>query len=439
MNKFIKRTLVLLLIIAAFIPVEKIQAADSLMPVYRSGGADRFETAVKISQAGWNTADNVLLTYGYNFPDALSSGPLGYKLNAPVLLSYTDFIPQVTLDEIKRLGAKNIYILGGTGVISSVVENSLKTSGYNVTRLSGVDRFLTNIAVNNKLMENNSADIAIISCGENFPDALAAGPYAASHGYPLLLTSADSLRSETKDFLIKYNIKKAIITGGTGVVSAAVENELKNMGIAVTRIGGADRYETAVKISAAFDSGFSRGLSIANGNNYPDALSGVVLSAKKNIPLLLADGLSIQDNVVDYIKSRGTSFLYVYGGTGVISDAVVQEIRTPYEILINDSIVDVFRSPDASSERVTQTLYCQEVKILEPYSDWSKVQVEDGYIGWVRSDKIDKNFNNVKSSKLIVKSKLKNIYSVIYGTSPIKQVSMGTELYCTQKSGSWYQ
>ncbi|MEQ8198612.1 MAG: cell wall-binding repeat-containing protein, partial [Clostridiaceae bacterium] len=278
--------------------------SDSFMPVCRMGGADRFETAVKISKAGWNRAANVLLAYGYNFPDALSSGTLGYKLNAPVLLSYSTSLPQVTINEIKRLGARNIYILGGTGVISSNIENYFNQNGYNVTRLSGIDRFATNIAINNKVMENNPADTAIVSNAYNFPDALAIGPYAASNKYPVLFTDADSLRSETSNFLIKYNIRKVIITGGTGVVSAAVENQLKNIGIAVTRIGGADRYETALKISAAFDSSFNRGVSIAQGGNYPDALSGVVLAAKRKLPLLLVEESYIKDNVLDYIKSR---------------------------------------------------------------------------------------------------------------------------------------
>ncbi|MEQ8156639.1 MAG: cell wall-binding repeat-containing protein, partial [Clostridiaceae bacterium] len=154
------------------------------------------------------------------------------------------------------------------------------------------------------------------------------GPYAASNKYPVLFTDPDSLRSETRNFLIKYNIRKVIITGGTGVVSAAVENQLKNMGITVTRIGGADRYETALKISAAFDSSFNREVSIAQGGNYPDALSGVVLAAKRKLPLLLVEESYIKDNVLDYIKSRGTTYLYVFGGTGVISNTVVQKIRT---------------------------------------------------------------------------------------------------------------
>ena len=107
--------------------------------------------------------------------------------------------------------------------------------------------------------------------------------------------------------------------------------------------------------------------------------------------------------------------------------------------VVNDSIVDVFRYPDTNSERVTQTLFCQPLKIIDEIPEWSKVEVVDGYIGWIKSDKIDKSFTNITSTKVIIKSKLKNIYSTINTTSPIKEITLGTELYCISKTNNWYE
>ena len=107
--------------------------------------------------------------------------------------------------------------------------------------------------------------------------------------------------------------------------------------------------------------------------------------------------------------------------------------------VINDSIVDVYRSPNNKSEKVTQTLLGQEIKVIEEISEWSKVEVIDGYNGWIKSDKIDKTFSNTTPSKVIIKSKLKNIYSMINGTSPIKEITLGTELFCISKSENWYE
>lgn len=118
----------------------------------------------------------------------------------------------------------------------------------------------------------------------------------------------------------------------------------------------------------------------------------------------------------------------------ILSDTIDNSIY-----VINDSIVDVFRYPAITSERVTQTLFCQQVKILEESLGWSKVEVVDGYIGWIKSDKIDKTFANITPIKVVIKSKLKNIYLTPNTTSPIKEITLGTELYCISKIDTWYE
>ena len=107
--------------------------------------------------------------------------------------------------------------------------------------------------------------------------------------------------------------------------------------------------------------------------------------------------------------------------------------------VINDSIVDVFKNSNTNSERVTQTLLGQQVKIIEEISQWSKVEVVDGYTGWIKSDKIDKAFTNTTATKIIIKSKSKNVYSKMNETSLIKKITLGTELYCIGKTDDWYE
>ena len=40
-------------------------------------------------------------------------------------------------------------------------------------------------------------ELAIVAYGRNFPDALAIAPYAAQHGYPILLVEKDKIPAET--------------------------------------------------------------------------------------------------------------------------------------------------------------------------------------------------------------------------------------------------
>ena len=79
-------------------------------PRERMWGATRQTTAVAISRAAFPYgSDNVILASGDNYPDALAGGPLSYELDAPILLIRRSRPDQATLDEIRRLGAKNVY------------------------------------------------------------------------------------------------------------------------------------------------------------------------------------------------------------------------------------------------------------------------------------------------------------------------------------------
>ena len=107
------------------------------------------------------------------------------------------------------------------------------------------------------LVEANSAraasstPVAYVATGENFPDALGAGPAAAMVKGPVLLVSQNSIPGETAAELTRLAPDKIIIVGGTAVVSTAVETGLAAYAGTVERIAGANRYDTAAKLSAA--------------------------------------------------------------------------------------------------------------------------------------------------------------------------------------------
>ena len=70
---------VLLLTQSLFVGAVDIQTTSN----ERIFGNDRYETAVAISQEGWESSDVVVLARGDNFADALCAGPLAYLLNGP--------------------------------------------------------------------------------------------------------------------------------------------------------------------------------------------------------------------------------------------------------------------------------------------------------------------------------------------------------------------
>jgi len=91
--------------------------------------------------------------------------------------------------------------------------------------------------------------IVYVATGANFPDALGAGPAAASREAPILLVGKDSIPEPTRAELTLLQPDEIIIVGGTAVVSPAVETALGAFAARVSRLAGANRYETAAEVT----------------------------------------------------------------------------------------------------------------------------------------------------------------------------------------------
>lgn len=291
--------------------------------VDRLSGKNRYETAVEVSQKGWDKADTVLIARGDDFADALAASPLAYKYDAPILLTETKKLTAATKEEIKRLGASRVIILGGTGAVSDTVQKELsKDLKVWVKRISGQNRFETASQVASELGGNS--DTAIITYGFNYPDAIAIAPYAAKNGIPILLTQKDSIPAATSAALA--NKANTIIAGGTGVVSAEVEKNLKNP----TRISGKNRFETSLKIATELDEVKDK-VFVSTGYGFADALTGSVLAAKNDAPVLLVQQDALPAGTEELVDGK---YVSVLGGKNAVSENVVKNETHPiYEAM----------------------------------------------------------------------------------------------------------
>jgi len=89
--------------------------------VTRLSGADRFATSVAINEAAFASADTVYLATGFGFADALAGAPLAGIVGAPLFVVPSTCVPAAVLDQINELGALNVVLLGGTGVLGAGV------------------------------------------------------------------------------------------------------------------------------------------------------------------------------------------------------------------------------------------------------------------------------------------------------------------------------
>jgi hypothetical protein len=95
--------------------------------------------------------------------------------------------------------------------------------------------------------------VVYVATGENFPDALGAAATAALGLGPVLLVQQNAVPAPTLAELNRLQPPQIVIVGGTAVISNAVKATLEGLGWGptVTRIAGANRYDTAAQLSQA--------------------------------------------------------------------------------------------------------------------------------------------------------------------------------------------
>lgn len=197
----------------------------------------------------------------------------------------------------------------------------------NQVRLSGLDRYETAISVSKEGW--SSAKTVVIARGDHFADALTATPLAYQQNAPILLTRSDKLDPRVKEEIARLGAKNAIILGGTGAISAAVRQELKDAGLITQRIGGIDRYETAAKIALILNSSEDAAV-VVNGLNFPDALSASSFAALSELPILLTRPDSLPTTTKKALE--GISETLIIGGKGAVSEEVEGELPAAYRI-----------------------------------------------------------------------------------------------------------
>ncbi|KAA8674433.1 cell wall-binding repeat-containing protein [Clostridium sp. HV4-5-A1G] len=329
-NLFASVGLISLVALTSLVSTSTVQASGSM----RVSGQDRYETASQVAKSNWTSgSENVVLVSGEGYADAINASVLAKKLDAPILLTESFSLSQDTKNALDTLKPKNVYVIGGTASISSSIENALK-SNYNVARLSGNDRYATNLAVANKLVELGVSKNNIIAvAGTGFSDALSVAPVAAVKDEILLLTNNDELLMQnTISFAKDSNVT---VVGTINSINQTIYDDIQ----ADKRIdGGSDRFATNIAVLKAFEGDFKAGkiyVANATGEGYADALVASALAGKYSVPLVLTDTeeSTATNKAVDYIKTKVTkdTDLQVVGGTGVVPQSVEDKINSLLE------------------------------------------------------------------------------------------------------------
>ena len=279
----------------------------------RISGPGRVETSIEISRFENTKSKTVILADARNYPDALAASNLTGGRYSVILVQ--NQLTQAIINEIVRLEAQDLIILGGTNSISEDIERGLANIGgiKNISRIAGENRYDTC----QKIFNHAKKKSLILASGEKFPDALATSSILDQAG--LLLTKSGQLPSEVQAAIEALNHDSFLIVGGENSVQEGLASAIANQFqyASHTRISGNNRYETSAKIG---DRLVSSTVILASGENFPDALAASTLAQKIEVPILLVSKDKIDQSVIDYFKNHNIKKVLVVGGQLSISD-----------------------------------------------------------------------------------------------------------------------
>ena len=310
--------------------------STSNVTVKKLKGADRFETAIKISQSGWTKSDTVVIVNGEDksMVDGLTATPLASVKNSPILLSSNEKLPQKTVEELKRLNPSKVIVIGGNNSMPNSVVEAIKAvnSKISVQRIGGDTRYQTSINIAKEIDKTNNVSKLYIGAGNGEADSLSIASLAGKEKTPIVLTQKDGVDNEAEQFIKSNKVSNIYFIGGVEKISnKAIEQvgKIANKDISNNRVAGQTRQETNAKVIDKFYSQSKLdGVVVANQDKLIDALAVGPLAAKNNSPVILAAN-TLDKSQESSLKGKNSSKLFEVGGG--IASSVIDKIKSLIE------------------------------------------------------------------------------------------------------------
>ena len=305
-------------------------------PSSRIPGANIYETAANLSkdQYGDNLGGTVVLASGTAVGDSLTGSTFALAQGGPMLLTNSSALPQVTIDEIKRLKPMTVVVVGGNVVVPLKQESQLRKLGVPVVRrLAGETVFDTAADVAQELVNTGLAgsDGIAVASRNAVIDAVSGAAVAAADARPILFVTKDSIPAATQEFIDLNAPASTLVFGGPSVVSTAVRNQLPG----AVALYGNTAWDTSVQIATyGIDTLGLNGriVNLVSGDKsyfVEGVAAGPIAGARRQVTLL-TPGSSRAPAVETFLESRAGKFARVtaVGGTAALSDATFDAAKT---------------------------------------------------------------------------------------------------------------
>ena len=291
-------------------------------------GAGRWETAIEVSKKGWSKSDKAVIVNDSSIADALAATPFAEAEDAPILLTGKDKLNEKTKEELKRLGVKKVYVIGGENTLTKNIETELKALNIEIDRIQGATRELTALAIAERLDKiKDISEIAVVNGTKGLADAVSIAAVAADKDMAIILSNSKEGTKASDEFINKEDIKTSYVIGGPNTVSNEVLGKLPN----AKRINGMDRNETNAKVLEAFytekelDNAYVAKDGMGKEDHLIDALAVGVLAAKNDSPVIIV-GNKLNQMQKDVTNTKSFKTVTQIGGNG--NETAFGELKT---------------------------------------------------------------------------------------------------------------
>ena len=195
-------------------------------------------------------------------------------------------------------------------------------AGPKLIRLGGSDRIATAVTISQyELSQPGTAKAVVVGRDDLFADDLAGSPFAQYVGGPLLLTDPKYLDNRTATEIIRVLPAggTVYVLGDTSALSAAVEQAISALGYHVVRVGGPDRWATAVDVADAM--GDPATVFEADGTTPSGAVSAAPAAILTHGDILLTAGSSQASATAASLAAHAPTTRYALGNAAASADA----------------------------------------------------------------------------------------------------------------------
>jgi hypothetical protein len=222
-----------------------------------------------------------------------------------------------------------------------------------VVRLGGPTRIDTAVEVSRDAFPDGTARTVVLARADDFPDAVAGGPLAVALDGPILLSGRDVVPDATRAEIdrVLADDGEVVLLGGTAALSGSVAAEVAAAGHPVRRVGGADRFETAVAIADALPEP-PTALVLADGTTFADAVVAGPLAAVRGGAVLLTGGAALPDPTAAALARAGEVPVAAVGPAAVAASTGLPGVERLDGSRSGDVGVDVARAGFDAPARV---------------------------------------------------------------------------------------